>query len=161
MQGWERGRHHCETPSSSKSGFCRFYNFFSTGGAGLRLEGGAPEGALPWVPVTVRLPPCAPECDCVSISPSAGCEYDSVFLSVSLSQDVYVNVSRIMSLGNRLMELGHTSAQQIQQLSGQLEQEWRAFAAALDERSCLLESSAAFHHRAEQVRWTPAHTHIP
>lgn len=66
-------------------------------------------------------------------------------------QDVYVNVSRIMSLGNRLLELGHTSAQQIQQLSGQLEQEWRAFAAALDERSSLLEGSAAFHHRAEQV----------
>ncbi|XP_041962878.1 triple functional domain protein isoform X1 [Alosa sapidissima] len=64
--------------------------------------------------------------------------------------DVYVNVSRIMSLGNRLLELGHTSAQQIQQLSGQLEQEWRSFAAALDERSCLLEGSAAFHLRAEQ-----------
>ncbi|KAL2084885.1 hypothetical protein ACEWY4_020403 [Coilia grayii] len=64
--------------------------------------------------------------------------------------DVYVNVSRIMSLGNRLLELGHSSAQQIQQLSAQLEQEWRAFASALDERSCLLESSAAFHHRAEQ-----------
>ena len=75
-----------------------------------------------------------------------------------------MNVSRIMSLGNRLLELGHSSAQQIQQLSAQLEQEWRAFAAALDERSCLLEGAAAFHHRAEQVSTTSELTlslHLP
>uniref|UniRef100_A0A672LSC7 Triple functional domain protein-like n=1 Tax=Sinocyclocheilus grahami TaxID=75366 RepID=A0A672LSC7_SINGR len=66
--------------------------------------------------------------------------------------NVYVNISRIMSVGNRLLESGHYATQQIQQISGQLEQEWKAFAAALDERSTLLEMSANFHQKTDQVR---------
>ncbi|KAJ0065818.1 hypothetical protein NL108_000035 [Boleophthalmus pectinirostris] len=65
--------------------------------------------------------------------------------------NVYVNINRIMSVGNRLLESGHYASQQIQQISGQLEQEWKAFAAALDERSTLLEMSASFHQKADQV----------
>lgn len=65
---------------------------------------------------------------------------------------MYVNINRIMSVGNRLLESGHYASQQIQQISGQLEQEWKAFAAALDERSTLLEMSASFHQKADQVR---------
>ncbi len=57
-----------------------------------------------------------------------------------------------MSVGNRLLEAGHYATQQIQQISGQLEQEWKAFAAALDERSTLLEMSANFHQKTDQVR---------
>ncbi|XP_066539118.1 triple functional domain protein isoform X2 [Hoplias malabaricus] len=64
--------------------------------------------------------------------------------------NVYVNISRIMSVGNRLLEAGHYAALQIQQLSAQLEQEWKAFAAALDERSTLLEMSANFHQKTDQ-----------
>lgn len=64
---------------------------------------------------------------------------------------MYVNINRIMSVGNRLLESGHYASQQIQQISGQLEQEWKAFAAALDERSTLLEMSASFHQKADQV----------
>uniref|UniRef100_A0A9J8DGQ5 non-specific serine/threonine protein kinase n=1 Tax=Cyprinus carpio carpio TaxID=630221 RepID=A0A9J8DGQ5_CYPCA len=64
--------------------------------------------------------------------------------------NVYVNISRIMSVGNRLLESGHYATQQIQQISGQLEQEWKAFAAALDERSTLLEMSANFHQKTDQ-----------
>uniref|UniRef100_A0A3B3QET7 Trio Rho guanine nucleotide exchange factor n=1 Tax=Paramormyrops kingsleyae TaxID=1676925 RepID=A0A3B3QET7_9TELE len=64
--------------------------------------------------------------------------------------NVYVNISRIMSVGNRLLESGHYASQQIKQLSGQLELEWKAFAAALDERSNLLEMSAVFHQKADQ-----------
>ncbi|KAI4898076.1 hypothetical protein NFI96_018077 [Prochilodus magdalenae] len=64
--------------------------------------------------------------------------------------NVYVNISRIMSVGNRLLEAGHYAALQIQQVSGQLEQEWKAFAAALDERSTLLEMSANFHQKSDQ-----------
>lgn len=56
-----------------------------------------------------------------------------------------------MSVGNRLLESGHYASQQIKQISGQLEQEWKAFAAALDERSTLLEMSAAFHQKCDQV----------
>nr|XP_043908530.1 triple functional domain protein-like isoform X2 [Solea senegalensis] len=64
--------------------------------------------------------------------------------------NVYVNINRIMSVGNRLLESGHYASQQIKQISGQLEQEWKAFAAALDERSTLLEMSASFHQKCDQ-----------
>lgn len=73
-----------------------------------------------------------------------------LFLSL-LPQNVYVNINRIMSVGNRLLESGHYASQQIKQISGQLEQEWKAFAAALDERSTLLEMSASFHQKCDQV----------
>lgn len=69
----------------------------------------------------------------------------------STVQNVYVNINRIMSVGNRLLESGHYASQQIKQISGQLEQEWKAFAAALDERSTLLEMSASFHQKCDQV----------
>ncbi|XP_063041781.1 triple functional domain protein isoform X4 [Engraulis encrasicolus] len=55
-----------------------------------------------------------------------------------------------MSVGNRLLESGHYASQQIKQISSQLEQEWKAFAAALDERSTLLEMSASFHQKCDQ-----------
>ncbi|XP_054619198.1 triple functional domain protein isoform X2 [Dunckerocampus dactyliophorus] len=64
--------------------------------------------------------------------------------------NVYVNINRIMSVGNRLLESGHYASHQIKQISGQLEQEWKAFAAALDERSTLLEMSANFHQKCDQ-----------
>ncbi|XP_051925866.1 triple functional domain protein isoform X2 [Hippocampus zosterae] len=64
--------------------------------------------------------------------------------------NVYVNINRIMSVGNRLLESGHYASHQIKQISGQLEQEWKAFAAALDERSTLLEMSASFHQKCDQ-----------
>ncbi|XP_053323318.1 triple functional domain protein isoform X2 [Spea bombifrons] len=64
--------------------------------------------------------------------------------------NVYVNINRIMSVANRLVESGHYASQQIKQIANQLEQEWKAFAAALDERSTLLEMSAVFHQKAEQ-----------
>ncbi|CAB1350859.1 unnamed protein product, partial [Coregonus sp. 'balchen'] len=64
--------------------------------------------------------------------------------------NVYVNINRIMSVGNRLLESGHYASVQIKQISGQLEAEWKAFAAALDERSTLLEMSAAFQQKCDQ-----------
>lgn len=74
-------------------------------------------------------------------------------------QNVYVNINRIMSVGNRLLESGHYASQQIKQISGQLEQEWKAFAAALDERSTLLEMSAGFHQKCDQVSVEVDHVH--
>lgn len=56
-----------------------------------------------------------------------------------------------MSVANRLIESGHYASQQIKQIASQLEQEWKAFAAALDERSTLLDMSSIFHQKAEQV----------
>ncbi|KAM9308253.1 triple functional domain protein [Gastrophryne carolinensis] len=64
--------------------------------------------------------------------------------------NVYVNINRIMSVANRLVESGHYASQQIKQIANQLDQEWKMFAAALDERSTLLEMSAQFHQNAEQ-----------
>ncbi|XP_075683008.1 triple functional domain protein isoform X2 [Rhinoderma darwinii] len=64
--------------------------------------------------------------------------------------NVYVNINRIMSVANRLVESGHYASLQIRQIASQLEQEWKMFAAALDERSTLLEMSAVFHQKAEQ-----------
>uniref|UniRef100_A0A1A7Y1X3 non-specific serine/threonine protein kinase n=1 Tax=Iconisemion striatum TaxID=60296 RepID=A0A1A7Y1X3_9TELE len=64
--------------------------------------------------------------------------------------NVYVNINRIVSVGSRLLESGHYASQQIKQISGQLEQEWKAFAAALEERSTLLEMSASFHQKCDQ-----------
>lgn len=56
-----------------------------------------------------------------------------------------------MSVANRLVESGHYASQQIKQIASQSEQEWKAFAAALDERSTLLDMSSIFHQKAEQV----------
>lgn len=56
-----------------------------------------------------------------------------------------------MSVANRLIESGHYASQQIKQIASQLEQEWKAFAAALDERSTLLDMSSIFHQKVEQV----------
>uniref|UniRef100_A0A4W3IC27 Rho guanine nucleotide exchange factor 25 n=1 Tax=Callorhinchus milii TaxID=7868 RepID=A0A4W3IC27_CALMI len=64
--------------------------------------------------------------------------------------NVYVNINRIMSVANRLLESNHYASQQIKQIASQLELEWKAFAAALDERSTLLDMSAVFHQKAEQ-----------
>ncbi|XP_072009143.1 triple functional domain protein isoform X2 [Engystomops pustulosus] len=64
--------------------------------------------------------------------------------------NVYVNINRIMSVANRLVESGHYASMQIRQIANQLEQEWKMFAAALDERSTLLDMSAVFHQKAEQ-----------
>lgn len=72
-------------------------------------------------------------------------------LPLPLLQNVYVNINRIMSVANRLVESGHYASQQIKQIANQLEQEWKAFAAALDERSTLLDMSSIFHQKAEKV----------
>ncbi|XP_043549660.1 kalirin isoform X1 [Chiloscyllium plagiosum] len=66
------------------------------------------------------------------------------------SMNAYVNINRIMSVASRLSEAGHYASQQIKQISAQLDQEWKSFAAALDERSTILAMSAVFHQKAEQ-----------
>lgn len=77
-------------------------------------------------------------------------------LAFLLSQNAYVNINRIMSVASRLAEAGHYASTQIKQISGQLDQDWKSFAAALDERSTILAMSSVFHQKAEQVsrqRW--------
>lgn len=72
--------------------------------------------------------------------------------SISFSfQNAYVNISRIVSVATRLCEAGHYAAPQIQQVSGQLDQEWKTFASALEERSAILAMSSVLHQTSEQV----------
>ncbi|TWW80452.1 Kalirin, partial [Takifugu flavidus] len=66
------------------------------------------------------------------------------------SQNAYVNINRIMSVASRLAEAGHYASTQIKQISAQLDQDWKSFAAALDERSTILAMSSVFHQKAEQ-----------
>ncbi|XP_024142533.1 kalirin isoform X2 [Oryzias melastigma] len=65
------------------------------------------------------------------------------------SMNAYVNINRIMSVASRLAEAGHYASAQIKQISAQLDQDWKSFAAALDERSTILAMSAVFHQKAE------------
>ncbi|TNN04436.1 hypothetical protein fugu_001465, partial [Takifugu bimaculatus] len=66
------------------------------------------------------------------------------------SMNAYVNINRIMSVASRLAEAGHYASTQIKQISAQLDQDWKSFAAALDERSTILAMSSVFHQKAEQ-----------
>ncbi|KAI7807748.1 kalirin RhoGEF kinase b isoform X1 [Triplophysa rosa] len=66
------------------------------------------------------------------------------------SMNAYVNISRIVSVATRLCEAGHYAAPQIQQISGQLDQEWKTFASALEERSAILAMSSVLHQTSEQ-----------
>lgn len=66
-------------------------------------------------------------------------------------QNAYVNINRIMSVASRLAEAGHYASTQIKQISAQLDQDWKSFAAALDERSTILAMSSVFHQKAEKV----------
>ncbi|XP_041662586.1 kalirin isoform X2 [Cheilinus undulatus] len=66
------------------------------------------------------------------------------------SMNAYVNINRIMSVASRLAESGHYASTQIKQISSQLDQDWKSFAAALDERSTILAMSSVFHQKAEQ-----------
>ncbi|XP_047670022.1 kalirin RhoGEF kinase b isoform X1 [Tachysurus fulvidraco] len=66
------------------------------------------------------------------------------------SMNAYVNITRIASVATRLCEAGHYAADQIQQVSAQLDQDWKSFASALEERSAILAMSSVFHQKAEQ-----------
>ncbi|XP_031414206.1 kalirin RhoGEF kinase b isoform X2 [Clupea harengus] len=66
------------------------------------------------------------------------------------SMNAYVNITRIVSVATRLCEAGHYASQQIQQVSAQLDQDWKSFAAALEERSAILTMSSVFQLKAEQ-----------
>lgn len=86
------------------------------------------------------------------------CKMHSLKYSLALLQNVYVNINRIVSVASRLVESGHYASQQIKQIANQLEQEWKMFASALDERSTLLEMSAKFHQKAEKVKYVTSLT---
>lgn len=66
------------------------------------------------------------------------------------SMNVSVNINRILAVANRLIEGNHYAAGHIRTLAQRLDKVWKDFAAALDERTALLQISVVFHHKAEQ-----------
>uniref|UniRef100_A0A336L0L3 CSON003029 protein n=1 Tax=Culicoides sonorensis TaxID=179676 RepID=A0A336L0L3_CULSO len=66
------------------------------------------------------------------------------------SMNVCVNINRILAVANRLIEGNHYAAAHIRTLASRLDKVWKDFAAALDERTQLLQISVVFHHKAEQ-----------
>lgn len=66
-------------------------------------------------------------------------------------QNVYVNITRILTMAQRLCDAGHYAQNSIRIQAAKLEREWKSLAAALDDRSTVLSMSVMFHKKAETV----------
>lgn len=73
-----------------------------------------------------------------------------VFPSLFL-QNVYVNITRILGMAQRMCDSGHYASNMIRVEAGRLEREWKSLAAALEDRTTVLRMSVVFHKKAEQV----------
>lgn len=73
-------------------------------------------------------------------------------LPVHIFQNVYVNIKRILGMAQRLCDAGHYASNTIRMQAGQLEREWKSLAAAVEDRSVVLNMSVNFYKKAEQVR---------
>ncbi|KAF7232288.1 hypothetical protein EG68_08777 [Paragonimus skrjabini miyazakii] len=58
-------------------------------------------------------------------------------------------IARLNVVAGMLADVGHFASQQILKQAGQLEHEWKSFAAAFEDRSRVLYLSASFHARAQ------------
>ena len=72
-------------------------------------------------------------------------------MSLFYFQNVYVNITRILSMAQRLCDAGHYAQNTIRIQAAKLEREWKSLAAALDDRSTVLSMSVMFHKKAETV----------
>ena len=54
-------------------------------------------------------------------------------------------------MAQRLCDAGHYASNTIRMQAGQLEREWKSLAAAVEDRSVVLEMSVNFYKKAEQV----------
>ncbi|VDP88471.1 unnamed protein product [Echinostoma caproni] len=68
---------------------------------------------------------------------------------VSSCTIAFEQVARLNGVAGILADVGHFASQQILKQAGQLEHEWKSFAAALEDRSRVLCLSASFHSRAQ------------
>ncbi|CAG2201071.1 TRIO [Mytilus edulis] len=64
--------------------------------------------------------------------------------------NVYVNITRILGMAQKLCDGGHYASSSIRMQASRLEREWKNLAAALDDRSAVLNMSTSFHKKAEQ-----------
>ncbi|XP_070187687.1 triple functional domain protein-like isoform X2 [Littorina saxatilis] len=65
------------------------------------------------------------------------------------AENVYVNITRIMGMAQRMCDSGHYASNMIRVEAGRLEREWKSLAAALEDRSTVLRMSVVFHKKAE------------
>jgi len=77
-----------------------------------------------------------------------------VMIDILFLQNVYVNITRILSMAQRLCDAGHYAQNTIRIQAAKLEREWKSLAAALDDRSTVLSMSVMFHKKAETVSTT-------
>lgn len=78
--------------------------------------------------------------------------FDSSPLQLILClQNVYVNINRILTVAQRMIDTGHYALQHIRVVADKLDKAWKEFIAGLDERTAVLSLSVLFHHKAEQV----------
>nr|KAG5714837.1 hypothetical protein BaRGS_000325 [Batillaria attramentaria] len=66
------------------------------------------------------------------------------------AENVYVNITRILGMAQRMCDSGHYASNMIRVEAGRLEREWKSLAAALEDRSNVLRMSVVFHKKAEQ-----------
>ncbi|XP_023330642.1 triple functional domain protein isoform X4 [Eurytemora carolleeae] len=65
------------------------------------------------------------------------------------SNNVYVNISRILTAAGKLIEGGHYAAVHVRDVASRLDSTWKGFAGGLDERTTVLALSVLFHQKAE------------
>lgn len=64
---------------------------------------------------------------------------------------MFLEIDRILELGNKLVESGHYASQVVRLVAGKLDHERKAFVAGLTDRTAVLGLSATFHRKAEDV----------
>ncbi len=71
--------------------------------------------------------------------------------SLPPSQNIYANISRILTVAQRLCDAGHYAAPSIRLQASKLDRDWRTFATALEDRNTVLALSVLFHKKTEEV----------
>ncbi|VDK41952.1 unnamed protein product [Anisakis simplex] len=59
-----------------------------------------------------------------------------------------INVSHVMSVAKRLLEVGNYGKNQIESVAIRLEEDWRRFKDAIDQRTLLLDKALSFHRKS-------------
>lgn len=70
-----------------------------------------------------------------------------------LFQSVYSNISRVLEVADKLSEAVHYESDRIEALAQAVSREWKAFDMNINQRSCLLARSVAYHKHSEEVSW--------
>ena len=67
-------------------------------------------------------------------------------------QNVYSNISRVLEVADKLSEAVHYESDRIEALAQAVNREWKSFDMNINQRSCLLACSVAYHKHSEEVR---------